>query len=194
MLIDNLNDCTFYSGGAKGADTLWMDCLLNAGLDPKNFKAYYVEGFPTPAGNTPIPAVEATMVADDLIKTVNKKYLNRKFPTKNKYANSLIRRNYYQVTKAERVIAVGVFDFDGVISGGTAWACYMAIEAGTGVFVYDQNQRLTFTWDFGDRRFVRYNDPVYLATKTALIGSRDLNKNGREFIETTIKISINEPN
>jgi len=179
-----------YSGGAEGADVTWADLAVDHGIDPDNIKHYYVSGFKTPHGNTPIPAVEAMVVADSLVKEVNRKYLKRKFPSSNKYINNLIRRNYYQVSKAEKTIAVSTLDYYGVVDGGTAWACYMGIEMGVDTVVYDQKQRLTYRWDYGECKFKLYNDVPVLVANTALIGSRKLNTNGRLFMEKVIKTTL----
>lgn len=184
-------DFTLYSGGAKGSDHYWDQISRKHGVHSINH--YYIEGFRVPYGNVAIPKDDPCLkIADKALIEVNNQFLRRKFPTNNQYVNALLRRNYWQIKDTIGVYAIGERDSEGIILGGTAWACYMAILKKKPVLFFDQNKNYWHYWDYKINNFVQVNQPPYLYKRFTGIGTRRINKNGeraiKEVFEKTKKI------
>jgi len=107
-----------------------------------------------------------------------------------RYLN-LLARNWHQVKNAEEVFAVTpirLYDNGFKISGGTAWAVQMAVNAGKHTFIYDQEQLMWFYWDKSLRIFKTLKEePQISARNFAGIGTRNINLFGIEAIEQLYK-------
>lgn len=107
------------------------------------------------------------------------------------YTRSLLARNWFQVKNADAVFAIGKFDVDGKVSGGTGWAVQMAIDNEKIVFVFDQEKNLWTEYITTFKSFTHTFDPV-LTKDFAGIGTRDLNEYGKNAIiqvyEKTFKL------
>ena len=112
------------SGGADGADTEWGEIASLHGHEVIHFS---FDGHNTRCKNGQIirlPYNHLT-VADPWLKKA-KTYLHRQYPSKSKYVNNLLRRNYYQVKETDAVYAIGTFQpHTNIVDGGTAWATTM---------------------------------------------------------------------
>jgi nucleoside 2-deoxyribosyltransferase len=175
------------SGGATGADTEWARVASKFDMSTT---AHGFQGMKVGGGTPQIYTQQQLEQNDAFIKTVNEKHLNRIFPmqpgpnrdvSQTKYANNLIRRNFYQVQNADAVIAIGRFK-NGKVDGGSGWAAYMGIEQNKPVYVFDQERNKWFEWKNGN--FVQTNlNQVKSFTNFAGIGSRNINANGIKAIE-----------
>lgn len=113
------------------------------------------------------------------------KSIKRKYPSKSKFVNNLLLRNYYQVRWSDRVYAVAKIENDSSllkISGGTAWACQYYVDKWymsrkmmeCELYLYDMNTNRWLQW-IEEWREVLPPRPhgVY-----AGIGSRDITTEG----------------
>jgi len=169
---------TINSGGALGADTVFGREGAVFGM---NVKAHSFDGHKIQpgSGTQVIHTQQELEVADDLMKTVNEKYLKRAFPPTNKYVANLLRRNYYQVKDSEAVVAIGRID-NNVVQGGTAWAVYAGIELNKPVHVFDMNVNKWFTWVDGTWS---QSDTIPAYRDFAGIGSRDISPAGARAVK-----------
>jgi hypothetical protein len=100
------------------------------------------------------------------------------------YMRSLLCRNWFQVKNAGAIFAIGKFDANGMVSGGTGWAVQMAIDNQKPTYVFDQMNKMWVTFLYPSLTHLAYDDgtiPI-LTENFAGIGTRDLNDNGREAI------------
>ena len=176
-----------HSGGAKGADTEWGEAGARYGVR----SMHYWYGKRTSNGNSEVSEQdfnegwEKVLLANETLHRRPDKFKN------------LLSRNWMQVREAEAVFAVSSIDdgFNPVhsgghvfhpVSGGTGWACQMAIDAGKPLYVFDQKKEawFSFTGNGGDDipGWHRLGEPPVLTRSFAGIGSRDLTPAGRQAI------------
>lgn len=105
------------------------------------------------------------------------------------YMRSLLCRNWFQVKNATAIFAIGKFDSDDEVSGGTGWAVQMAIDNEKLVFVFDQEKNCWKEFIFTFHVFAPFIDP-FLTKDFAGIGTRNLNDNGRDAIRKIYHESI----
>jgi hypothetical protein len=163
-----MNIC--YSGGAKGADSLFGKLAEKAKHQVIHFRPKDVtEGL-------------ATIADAELIKA--NVFLNRTYPTSRESVNNLLRRNYLQIYDTERIYAVTYLDENKIPKGGTAWAVIMGININVNeIYVFDQSKNTWFIWSgFGFIEIHTRNIPNPSGKYTG-IGSRILTDMG----ETAIK-------
>ena len=177
------------SGGAKGADTLWGEIAENLGHEVIHFsfmnhtymghkKEYQVQ--------VPGPFLRD---ADYFLSAAAPK-LDKKYKARDSYVNNLLRRNYYQINKAEMLFAICEIIND-VPQGGTAWAIQMFIdrcnreETSRDIFVYSESNKQWYKYSFNDHEFteiiqeeVPYPESVY-----AGIGSREITNETKEYMK-----------
>ncbi len=113
--------------------------------------------------------------------------LGRKLPAADTYIRKLLQRNWFIVKDVEAVFAIGEFERDGKVAGGTAWGCEMFFARMRGVPVIP-----LFLFDQGcDKWFQAKPDATWVECVTpspssywivALIGSRELTSAGRAAI------------
>lgn len=162
---------TIHSGGATGADTVFSQEAhkLGFGVQTHSFEEHdaYVGPKDTLLRHTPAELAQA----NELLRTVNRQWLKRAFPSTNETVNNLLRRNYFQVKDADAVVAIGHIK-NGVVDGGTAWAVYMGVELGKPVYVFDMQ---TNEWaQLAPQGVLRNREPP-LFQSFAGIGSRRKN-------------------
>lgn len=185
---------TIHSGGAIGADTEWANIgkRIKADVIAHSFTGHKI------SGGIPYihPQVELNR-ADILLEKINKDYLpDRRFSTAKEYVKNLLRRNYFQVVDSDALIAAGkVEDVPNVgkrVSGGTAWAFYMAIEQGKPAYIFNQTDN---QWYKGEgKELIRVSPESIPRYKTiAGVGTRDLNDAGRKALNDYVNNVISKP-
>ena len=170
---------TLHSGGATGSDVTWGQLLM---AFDKNaiIKHYYIDGFKTPFGNTPVEILDGS---DDILKEIAKR-LNRHFPTKNLYVNNLLRRNMHQVIHSDATFAIGSIK-DDIVQGGTGWAIELSKIKKHPTYVFSQDDSQWYEWK---DKFIECDVPT-LTKDFAGIGTRNLQLNGRLAIEAVLRKS-----
>ena len=131
-----------FSGGAKGADSLFGQCAEVC--DHKVMHFSFIGHKPAVKANIyPISDLDLQQ-ADKFLKRANLVLKRGTFPYESDYVNNMLRRNYFQIKQTERVYAVTSLDRKtGLPSGGTAWALVMAAQKGIrDIFVFDQSTNL----------------------------------------------------
>lgn len=172
---------TLHSGGAKGADERFE--IVGAKFGMSKFRHYYITGYKTPRGNWGV-ALEPNLhsIIDNDLFLVNK-ILKRHYPMANEYANNLLRRNWFQVSRAHSVYAVSSI-VNGIVQGGTGWAAHLAILYTKPLFVFDQEQNAWYKYCYSTQKFITpEKHVVILDYDFAGIGSRKLNDNGARAID-----------
>jgi hypothetical protein len=110
-----VNTTIFLSGGAVGADTIFQNRAHEQGFLVQEITAGY--SFST----------EEIQHQKNILTKVNKIYLHRTYPTNKSYINRLLERNAYIAFRADIMYVIGLLN-DNIVSGGTAWACYVFIH------------------------------------------------------------------
>jgi len=170
-----MNIC--HTGGCKGADQIFGEVAFARGDTVYNYSFL----------NHHIPAnVKGHIVrlnavglaeADHHLRLANKQLKRGYFPYPVEYTNNLLRRNYYQVKKTQRIYAVSYLDEFQNVGGGTGWAVTMGINLGVKeVYVFDWKQDKWFEYVFLNT-WQETTPPTPHGDYTG-IGSHDLPQNG----------------
>lgn len=172
------SEATFYSGAADGSDKAWEAAATKAGIKVHN---YTVESW------------------DDLSETwkakLDKEYqevlnvLHWSPYAINSYIGKLVRRDMMQADKADAIFAVGTINpRNGYIAGGTGYASTRGILRGIPVYLFDQKDSTWKVWDKATKKFVPTSQPA-LTKNAAVIGTRELQENGKKAIEDMFQAS-----
>ena len=176
-----------FSGGATGADDLWVQCASHHGCDIE------IMSFEGHERTVRFPCTVREISSDDLHSVVDTVLLTgtalKRFIDMRPSVYNLIARNYFIVRDAEVVFAVGYLNQKtGLgIDGGTAWGCeYFTQMRGSEARIYFFDM-CTATWmvlQHGESWVPCDAVPSPLSFKrVALIGSRELTESGKIAIQ-----------
>ena len=181
-----------HSGGAIGADSYWDEIGEKYGVVSNHY--YYQDK--TPRGNTEISEEDAKEGQQKV--TIAARQMGRIGPNQ-QIRNKLLIRDWAQVKYADAVFAVTTMLNTGdemnygkkaLIpqgKGGTGYAMQMAINEGKPVYVYDQVRRRWFSNI--DGKWANSDTPI-LTPNFAGIGTRELNRYGRDEIEHIYQVTF----
>ena len=173
----NPKDATFYSGAANGSDKAWEAAATKAGIKVHN---YTVENW--------------NNLSNEWKEKLDKEYqeivniLGRKVLDINSYAGKLVRRDMMQADKADAIFAIGTLASNGYVDGGTGYASTRGILRGIPVYLFDQKDSTWKVWDKTVKKFVPTSQPS-LTKNAAVIGTRELQENGKKAIENMFQTS-----
>lgn len=170
---------SFYSGGAKGADTEWEKGIKE--IHGATITVYRPEDIAKLDGD------EAQRVEREYREVLEE--IERPYYGADTYTGRLMRRDMLQVRNADAVFAIARLAQNGYVDGGTGYSTTRAILNGTPVWLYDQNNGKWMRWD-NEKMSFRENFPTALTPRACLVGSRDLRENGRTAMQNIIKRTI----
>ena len=103
------------------------------------------------------------------------------------YVKNLLSSNWFQVKNSDAIFAIGKFLNEKNVSGGTGWAIQMSIDNLKPTFMFDQinNKWNKFNYDFDKFEVIDYVPK--LTENFAGIGTREINMNGINAIQTIYK-------
>lgn len=174
---------TMLSGGAAGSDYEWG---LAASLNGQEVIHFSFNGHNSACDPKTIFKLDdrALVIADPWLKQA-KVHLHKHFPSKSKYVNNLLRRNYYQVKETDAVYAIGTFNSTTlIVNGGTSWATtmYCLIHDKPFYFFHQDHNK------WYEKHIDGYHKEIRLPPKPIFnvwtgIGTRDINLNGKLAID-----------
>lgn len=180
-MSSNINYCQ--SGGAIGADTLWIEAAKRAGHEYINY-VFETHRSSNNEGSKVLSQQDLNL-ADPLLCMANK-VLKRKFPTKSDHVNNLLRRNYWQVKNTNSVYAVAGLDIDtGLVIGGTAWAIEVfkiLYPDSNEIYLYDSRREQWFQWELIKWNKISLEDVTEPSGLWTGIGTRDIDSQGEAAI------------
>lgn len=168
-----------HSGGCPGADMTWENEGLPFGVHTISYSFYnHIHD----GRNPQILTMEELKEGFDHILIANET-LKRNITDQAPYVKNLLARNWFQVKNAEAVFAIGTFDANGRVNGGTGWACQMAIDNNKPVYVFDQDLVLWKEYTINGAVSRPPLSTLTLTSQFAGIGTRAINKAGIEAIQ-----------
>lgn len=174
---------TFYSGGARGADSYWQHKLEDAGHEVIVYRAQDIGDI----WNADL--AQYREIEEQYRQAV--KDLGRHYMSGTSYAGRLVRRDMLQVRDASAVFAVGYMTDDyRNVSGGTGYAVARAIRMDLPIYIFDQNKEMWFSFSYESGRFIPSVLLPILVDKSAVIGTRQLSQLGEAVIDDIIKRSF----
>jgi len=174
-----------FSGGAIGSDYYWSWKAEKMG---HGVRAFSFDGhqFTGPDYWRHPLHKDNLLAALPKVKLAGVKLRREGALSANSYVKNLLCRNYYQVAIVDRCYAIGVIRPDGIVDGGTAWACQMFIDRFHGeecpCYIYDLNQKWWYKWD-GFAWTACFTMPPPPEGHYAGIGTRKFNDWGRKAID-----------
>lgn len=162
----------FYSGGAKGADSLWGIIAREYGF---NTYHYYPKDIPN------LDPKQRQEIEQQYLATVSR--LGRKVVDGNTEVGWLLRRDMLQANSADSIFAISTITKNNV-DGGTGYAVARGIDLKKPIFVYDLNEDRWKTYDYTVGKFLDYNYTPVITPHAAVIGTRKLTEaKARQIIE-----------
>ena len=174
----NPKDATFYSGAADGSDKAWEAAATKAGIKVHN---YTVKNWDT------LSETWKAKLDKEYQEVLN--VLHWSPYDINSYIGKLVRRDMMQADKADAIFAIGTINpRNGYIAGGTGYASTRGILRGIPVYLFDQKDSTWKEWDKATKKFVPTSQPS-LTKNAAVIGTRELQENGKKAIENMFQTS-----
>lgn len=176
-----------HSGGAKGSDTVFDELSMKYGIKVNAYS--YKTKYHTGPNKVEISEqdfeegiIEVKKANKILMRWGIRKYMN------------LLARNWAQVKYSDEIFAIGKICRTGkieTISGGTGYACAMAVQNNKPLYVFDQIDRKWFKWSFSKEMFIEIDPPKITCNNFAGIGTREINDHGitaiKELYERTFE-------
>ncbi|MEC7986297.1 MAG: hypothetical protein VX278_14120 [Myxococcota bacterium] len=178
------DQCTLYSGGAAGSETLFGEQAEKWGLKEVNFSF---------SGHVQRRMMgQKQLSLDDLAEgAVSLQYVSRKLNRsweKTPLLKKVLQLLWHVVSNADQVFIIGTIQEDGTVHGGTGWSVELAKRWKKPLWVFDQDRESWFLWDGSD--WVP-NLPRIESNKIAGSGTRFLSDASKKAIEALFYRSFN---
>ena len=165
-----------HSGGAPGSDMFWENEGIKYGVKTIAYSFYrHVQS----SKNQKILTAEELNEGFEVVKIANKT-LKRSPERQYQYIQNLLSRNWFQVKNSDAIFAISrkfVIDRK-IVDGGTGWAVQMAVDNKKPVFVFDQNTKSWYTFNYTTNEFDMIDYIPKLTENFAGIGTREINEDG----------------
>lgn len=169
-------NCTLYSGGARGAETEFGLMAEKFGVQEVN---YTFAGHKFERENGLHTLSQEELTRKDVSLTYVSKLLNRKFSNAEKM-RKVLQTIMYQVDSGHEIFIVGVIQEDGTVKGGTGWGAEFAKICNKPLYVFGQARNGWFKWE--KLEWVPVENPVITSNRFTGTGTRFLEDNGRRAI------------
>lgn len=177
---------TCHSGGCPGSDMTWE---VEGNYYGVKTIAYSFSGHTQQGKNRQILSVEELEEGFRHVLEANK-VLKRRPEYTPKYIKNLLSRNWYQITNSNSVFAIGKFIDKKRVNGGTGWAVQMAIDNNKPTFVFDQIHNRWNKFNYDKQEFEVIDYVPKLTENFAGVGTREINENGVNAIQTILKENL----
>jgi hypothetical protein len=171
----NPENCTLYSGGLKGAETVFGETAEKFNV---NEVIYTFEGHKLARDKNTRILTEEELERGDISMELASRMMHRTY-----YETEKIRRVlqtiFHMVNSGYQVFVVGSIQDDGSVKGGTGWAVQLAKIFNRPLHVFDQPKEKWYTWQDGwqeDQPQIKYD--TFVGS-----GTRYLSDAGRAAIE-----------
>lgn len=170
-------DCTIYSGGAKGAEAAFGEMASRYGLAEVNF-TFDGHRQDRTVGSHKLSPRE--LAAGDVSLVYVSKRLKRSYNAEGGLIRKVLQTLWHMVSRSQQVFVVGVIQNDGTVVGGTGWSVELARMWNKELWVFDQEQEHWFRWN-GESWTT--GDPVIRSTHFCGTGTRYLKESGRRAVQ-----------
>lgn len=171
----NPENCTLYSGGLKGAETVFGETAEKFNV---NEVIYTFDGHKLARDKNTRILTEEELERGDISMELASRMMHRTY-----YETEKIRRVlqtiFHMVNSGYQVFVVGSIQDDGSVKGGTGWAVQLAKIFNRPLHVFDQPKEKWYTWQDGwqeDQPQIKYD--TFVGS-----GTRYLSDAGRAAIE-----------
>jgi hypothetical protein len=166
-------DCTLFSGGARGSEETFGLASERWGIKEVHF-TFDGHKQARKVGSTRL--AERDLGAGDVSLVYVSKRLNRTYTTEGSLIRRVLQTLWHMVSRSQQVFVVGAIQEDGTVTGGTGWSVELARMWNKELWVYDQEQSDWFRWDGSD--WIP-GDPIIRTIHFCGTGTRYLTDEGR---------------
>lgn len=169
------SEVTLYSGGAKGAESIFGECAAANGLTEVNFtfEGHHIARNTGMVKLSPDDLAKSDMILSEVSRRINRDYTSRP------WMRGILQSICHQVNKGYQVFVVGVIQADQTVKGGTGWAVELAKLFNRPLHVYDQELKSWYAWHGGV--WVK-EEPIIAHYNICGTGTRHLNPEGEAAI------------
>ncbi|MEW6427205.1 MAG: hypothetical protein AB1568_04120 [Thermodesulfobacteriota bacterium] len=169
-------DCTLYSGGLRGAESLFGEMAEKWGVKEVNFTCSCCN----PERNRNVVVLsDAELQRGDISMELASKMMNRSYYQADKI-RKVLQTIFHMVNNGHQVFVVGTILADHTVKGGTGWAVELAKLFNRPLSVFDQPTRKWYGWRNGSWQ---ESNPRIEHTTFVGSGTRNLEPAGRNAIE-----------
>ncbi len=176
-------DCTMFSGGAKGAEAEFGAQAEKKGVEEVN---YTFEGRRIMRKRGVRFLTHEELLQGDVSLSYVSKLMNRSYK-KGPLFMKVMQSIWHQINNALEVFVVGKILDDGTVKGGTGWGAEFAKLCNKPLHVFDQDQKQWFKWT---GREWKKASPKIAKKRFAGTGTRFLNAEGKKAIADLFKKSF----
>lgn len=169
------NEVTLFSGGAKGAETVFGECAAAHGLTEVNFT---FDGHHLNRNVGTVFLSQDDLAKSDMIMSEVSRRINRDYSSR-PWMRGILQSICHQVNKGYQVFVVGTIQADQTVKGGTGWAAELAKLFNRPLAVYDQELKEWFAWHGG--AWIK-EEPFIMHYNICGTGTRHLNAEGEAAI------------
>ena len=176
------SQCTLYSGGLKGAETVFGETAEKYSV---NEVVFTFEGHKLSREKNVRVLSKEELERGDISMELASKMLNRTYYETEKI-RKVLQTIFHMVNSGYQVFVIGSIQEDGSVKGGTGWAVQLAKMFNRPLHVFDQPSGKWFTWKEGwqeDSPRIQYE--TFVGS-----GTRYLNDAGRAAIEKLFEDSF----
>ena len=176
-------NCTLFSGAAKGAETEFGSQAERAGVEEVNFS---FEGHPVKRKRGLRFLTQEELTQGDVSLSYVSKLMNRSY-NRGPLFKKVMQSIWHQINSAEEVFVVGIILDDNTVKGGTGWGAEFAKICNKPLNVYDQEKKQWFKWseDRWKKTSAKISKKHFAGT-----GTRFLNADGKKAIANLFKSSF----
>lgn len=174
--------CTLYSGGLKGAETVFGETAEKYSV---NEVIFTFEGHKLSREKNVRVLAKEDLERGNISMELASKMLNRTYYETDKI-RKVLQTIFHLVNSGYQVFVIGSIQEDGSVKGGTGWAVQLAKMFNRPLHVFDQPSGKWFTWKEGwqeDSPRIQYD--TFVGS-----GTRYLNDAGRTAIEKLFEDSF----
>ena len=177
-------ECVLFSGAANGAESEFGAAAERRGIEEVNFT---FEGHNDARRRGIRVLTHAELEQGDVSLAYVSRLMHRRYrdtPLFKKVLQSI----WHQINNGQEIYVVGKILEDQTVKGGTGWGAEFAKLCNKPLFVFDQDRNGWFRWT--GEAWAEHPDPVIRHPHFAGTGTRFLQPNGRDAIETLFQRSF----
>jgi hypothetical protein len=137
--------CTVYSGGLKGAETVFGEAAEKWSVKEVNF---CYQGQKTNRQKNLVVLSDQELKRGDISMELVSKMMNRTYYETDKI-RKVLQTIFHMVNKGHQVFVIGTILEDNTVKGGTGWAVELAKLFNRPLSVYDQAKESWYSWKQG---------------------------------------------
>jgi len=174
-MVANEN-CTLFSGGLKGAETVFGEAAEKWSIKEVNFS---YEGQKITRDKNIKVLSDDELKRGDISMELVSKMMSRTYYETDKI-RKVLQTIFHMVNKGHQVFVIGTILEDNTVKGGTGWAVELAKLFNRPLSVYDQTKESWYTWKQGawEQDIPRIEHVTFVGS-----GTRNMTDKGKQAIE-----------